>query len=173
MDIYEFINNIKSDYLFFLYKNYNDIFPGCCHEASNLLCGYLNFYFSSYSFKHKFAYKYNNRYKHSYISNENDIIIDFTSWQYSNYGKLGNETPQSLLEKAKKQNQDFPININRQVYLGNLVNETKIEEWFQVINVDFYCTNEIEKFPPELFMKYCSKKRAKSIQKSLHNNQIF
>lgn len=172
MRIEEFIDNIKSDYLYFLYENYNDIFPGCCHEASNLLCGYLNHYFKNDAFKHKCISDVPR--PHSYISNEKGIIIDFTSWQYiSNYyGKLINETPHTLIQKAE-QNKGFPLVADGIIYFSKPIKESDLIKLHNIVNVDFYCTNEIEKFSPNLFMDYCNKERAKKVKESLYQNGIY
>ncbi|WP_342759471.1 hypothetical protein [Kineothrix sedimenti] len=171
MNLSQFIYSIKGEYLLYLYENYKSIFPGCCHEASNLLCGYLNYYFDE-SFKHKFVSDVPR--PHSYISNENGIIIDFTSWQYMNYyyGNLNNEDAQRLLEKAERC-QCFPIVTNGSIYISNYISEKKLMSLCNVKDVECFCTDEIDKYPPELFMQYCTKDRAKSIQKELHKNNIL
>ena len=171
MDVKEFIDSIKEEYLFYLYKEYENIFPGCCHEASNLLCGYINYYFDS-NFKHKFISGVPK--PHSYISNEQGIIIDFTSWQYLDYcyGKLKNETSLALLERAQKCSV-FPITDERKVFIGNYVAEEQLEKWVIVRDIECYEIYDIEKYPPHLFMKYCTHKRAVNIQKKLYSNNIF
>lgn len=171
MNVVEFIKNIEKKYLFYLYNEYKDIFPGCCHEASNLLCGYINYYFDP-DFKHKFVS--NAPFPHSYVSNGKGIILDFTSWQY-----LGNifldsedETPSTLLKKAQHCSV-FPITQEGKIYVGNYVAEEQLEKMFNIKEVDCYGVYEIEKYPPKLFMKYCTHKRAKCIQENLHLNRIF
>jgi hypothetical protein len=171
MDVSEFICTIKGKYLFYLYENFRYIFPGCCHEASNLLCGYLNYYFDD-SFKHKFISDVPR--PHSYISNEQGVIIDFTSWQYINnyYGKLDGENEQTLLKKAQ-QCKGFPIVTSGEIYFYKPISEVKLEQMDNIINVECYCTDGIENYPPDLFEKYCTSDRAEKIQQALHDNKIF
>ena len=171
MNLSQFIYSIKGKYLLYLYENYKNIFPGCCHEASNLLCGYLNYYFDDL-FKHKFISGVPR--PHSYISNENGIIIDFTSWQYINYcyGKLDGENEQTLLEKAE-QSKGFPLVTNGIIYFSNPISEVKLEQLHNIVNVECYCTDGIENYSPELFLQYCTSDRAKRIQQALDENKIF
>lgn len=171
MNVNQFIYSIKGKYLFYLYENYRSIFPGCCHEASNLLCGYLNYHFNK-SFKHKFISDVPR--PHSYISDEDGIIIDFTSWQYMTncYGKLCDENEQTLLEKAE-QSIGFPLVTNGIIYLDTPESEKELEQTYNILNIECYCTDEIEKYPKHLFMDYCTIDRAKRIQQVLHENKIF
>lgn len=171
MKLEQFINNIKVDYLVYLRDNYNSLFPGCCHEACNLLCGYINYYFDS-SFKHKFIKDVPR--PHSYISNEKGTIIDFTSWQYFDYtyGNYEHESGQSLLKLAERYN-DFPINKSGRIFINNIINEEALVQICNIIDVECYCTDDIELYPPELFMKYCTNKRAIEIQNKLIHNKIY
>jgi hypothetical protein len=154
MNLHEFLESIESDYLYLLYKKFNNIFPGCCLEASNILCGFIQLFYDA-----TFVQKYitNVPYPHSYISNSKGIIIDFTSFQYIQRNGYEDVTKEALLNIARKC-ECFPVSAN--IYLGNTVTENYVNSTFNVIDIPcFYLDDEKllrEKYTSADFIKYCN-----------------
>jgi len=155
MELQEFIASIEEEYLYLLYQKFNNIFPGCCHEASNILCGFVQLFYDK-SFVHK--YIANVPYPHSYLSNNNGIIIDFTSFQYIQRDGYEDITKETLINIAR---QCECFSMSSDIYIGRIVTENYINSHFNVIDIPcFYIDDEKilrEKYTSTDFIKYCSK----------------
>lgn len=153
MKIEEFIQSIEGDYLYLLYRKFNNIFPGCCHEASNILCGFIQLYYDA-SFVHKYVADV--PYPHSYISNNNGIIIDFTSFQYLHYRVNNNVTKEELLNIAREC-KCFPL--SSELYIGNYISENYINTHRQVEEIPCIFASDIksitDKYSKNDFISYC------------------
>lgn len=153
MKVEEFIKSIEKEYLYFLYKKFNNIFPGCCHESSNLLCGFIQLFYDK-SYVHKYISKV--PYPHSYISNNSGIILDFTSFQYLHYRVKNGITKEELLDMAREC-ECFPV--SSMVYAGNYVPEDYINLKFNVAEIPCIYVEDIsvikEKYNEDDFLSYC------------------
>lgn len=154
MELQNFIASIEEDYLYLLYNKFKWVFPGCCHEASNILCGYINLFFDD-TFVHRYVSGV--PYPHSYISNKSGIIIDFTCFQYI-YLKhdFENVTKKELLNMAQ-QCKYFPM--SAQVFTGRATDEKLIDNNFRVIDIPcMYIEGENDikhKYNKNTFIDYC------------------
>lgn len=160
MDVIDFVESIKEDYLYFLYQTYKTDFPRCCHQASNILCGYIKIFFDE-SFSHRCTSRV--KFPHSYISNNKGTIIDFTCIQFmSNVGvfKKENLTKSELLNLANEC-KHFPI--SSELYRGShtIDDEEKYNDLFNVRDIP--CRYEEDplvirnKFNENNFIEYCNK----------------
>ncbi|WP_312369689.1 hypothetical protein [Lachnoclostridium sp.] len=165
-EVKSFVEEIEKEYLYYLYKEFHSIFPKCCHQATGILCGYIQCFNRGYVHK----YVSDVPYPHSYISNNEGVIIDFTSFQYYLTSYFNNimteELDKDALYDMVKKYQAFPITKYKGIDVGSgFIEESYIEGTFDVkeIQCRYVAIMEEERivdnyeFNKNDFMMYCSK----------------
>lgn len=119
MEVKEFCEIVKNEYLFYLYKH-QTVFPYCCHTSANLISSYLTVHFSDL-YEHRICTKK----VHGWTANEK-LMIDFTGFQF-----FISETV-----KEKFRNQTKPI--KKTEFYEIIDNYTNISPVFSDKNTIYY-----------------------------------
>lgn len=128
----EFINLVAKDYIYYLYKKFED-FPYCCHLAANQIASYLYVHFDdTFQHRHKIVGLQGN---HGWTSNEK-FMIDFTGWQLNNLSiELKN-----VLKSEDKSLKKAELN---KIIQNKMVNEFKLIKYAYDEEYQFYNSNII------------------------------